>query len=148
MDKALTVPKWVVINRPKIPQMPKLYQPKLSSQAQKFGILMKKASLGIHSPCYESLRMIFRILRGLVKLLCTLPSNFCNCSRKSKNASRFPIGNSGYPLESRSRYSQSLLSRVFFSFPHIKLWCVSFLLVLFSLCSSLFPFQSSEFDSI
>ena len=44
--------------------------PKLS-QAQKFGILMKKASLGIHSPCYESLRMIFRILRGLVKLLCT-----------------------------------------------------------------------------
>ena len=38
MDKGLTVPKWVLINRPKIPQMPQ----NLSAQAQKFGISMKK----------------------------------------------------------------------------------------------------------
>ena len=45
MDKGLTVPKWVLINQPKIPQ---IYLPKLSAQAQKFGILMKK---GFRSPC-------------------------------------------------------------------------------------------------
>ena len=38
MDKGLTVSKWVLINRPKILKMPQ----KLSAQAQKFGILMKK----------------------------------------------------------------------------------------------------------
>ena len=36
MDKGLTVPKWVLINRPKIPQMPK------NLSAQKFGFSMKK----------------------------------------------------------------------------------------------------------
>jgi hypothetical protein len=41
MDKGLTVPKWVLINWPKIPQMPKTYLPKLSAQAQKLGISMK-----------------------------------------------------------------------------------------------------------
>ena len=35
MDKRLTVPKWVLINWPKIPQI-------LSVQAQKFGILKKR----------------------------------------------------------------------------------------------------------
>ena len=65
MDKGLTVPKWVLINRPKMPQnlsaqigadslaentpnAPEL--PNLSSQAQKFWISMKKALLGIRSP--------------------------------------------------------------------------------------------------
>ena len=38
MDKALTVPKWVVINWPKTPQMPQ----NLSAQSQKFWIFMKK----------------------------------------------------------------------------------------------------------
>ena len=38
-DKELTVPKWVLINQPKIP---KVYTPQLSVLAQKFGILMKK----------------------------------------------------------------------------------------------------------
>ena len=38
MDKGLTVPK----REPKIPQMPQNYLPKLSAQAQKFGISMKK----------------------------------------------------------------------------------------------------------
>ena len=38
MDKGLTVPKWVLINRPKILQMPQ----NSSTQAQKFGISMKK----------------------------------------------------------------------------------------------------------
>ena len=42
MGKGLTVPKWVLINWPKIPKM---YLPKLSAQARKFGISMKK---GLH----------------------------------------------------------------------------------------------------
>ena len=35
------------------PKCPKIYLPKLSSQAQKFGISMKKASLGVRSPLYK-----------------------------------------------------------------------------------------------
>jgi hypothetical protein len=46
MDKGLTVPKWLLINRPKTPQIPQ----NLSAQAQKFEIAMKKASLGVRSP--------------------------------------------------------------------------------------------------
>ena len=47
MDKGLTVQKWVLINRPKILQMPQ----NLSAQAQKFEIsIKKKASLGVRSP--------------------------------------------------------------------------------------------------
>ena len=42
-DKELTVPKWVLINQPKIP---KVYTPQLSVLAQKFGILMKKGFIG------------------------------------------------------------------------------------------------------
>ena len=49
MEKGLTVPKWLPIVRPKIPQIPE----NLSAQAQKFGILMKKASSGIRCPCME-----------------------------------------------------------------------------------------------
>ena len=40
MDKGLTlltVPKWVLIN------LPKIYQPKLSAQAQNFGIFTNKS---------------------------------------------------------------------------------------------------------
>ena len=36
MDKGLTVPKWVMIVWPKIPQMPQNYIPNLSAQARKF----------------------------------------------------------------------------------------------------------------
>ena len=46
MDKGLTVPKWVLIVRPKIPQMPRIYLPDLSAQAQKFWISMKKGFIG------------------------------------------------------------------------------------------------------
>ena len=48
MDKGLTVPKWVLVVRPKIPQMPQ----NLYAQAQKFGISMKKGfiALGVRSP--------------------------------------------------------------------------------------------------
>ena len=46
MDKGLTVPKWVLIVWPKIPQMPQNF----SAQAQKFGIFEKKISLGVRSP--------------------------------------------------------------------------------------------------
>ena len=45
MDKGLTVPKWVLLNRsnlPQVPKCPKMYVPKLSAQAQKYGISMKK----------------------------------------------------------------------------------------------------------
>jgi hypothetical protein len=42
MDKGLTVPKWVMINRPKMPKMPQ----NLSAQAQKFEISMKKGLIG------------------------------------------------------------------------------------------------------
>ena len=44
MDKGLTVPKWVLINPQK--KYPKICLPKLSAQAQKFGILMKKGFIG------------------------------------------------------------------------------------------------------
>ena len=47
---SLTVPKWVLIVRPKIYQMP----PNLSAQAQKFWISIKKASLGVHSQYFIS----------------------------------------------------------------------------------------------
>ena len=42
MDKGLTVPKWVLINRLKVPQMPQIHLMKLFAQAQKFVISMKK----------------------------------------------------------------------------------------------------------
>ena len=42
MEKGHTVPKWVLISWPKIPQMPKIYLSNLFAQAQKFGISMKK----------------------------------------------------------------------------------------------------------
>ena len=44
MDKGLTAPKWVLINRPKIPQKPQ----KILAQDQKFGGF--KLSLGVRSP--------------------------------------------------------------------------------------------------
>ena len=65
MDKGLTVPKWVLINPPKIPQMPQ----NLSAQAQKFGILIKKgASLGVRSPwihsCVVQLCIVYTVTLG------------------------------------------------------------------------------------
>ena len=42
--KNIFIPNWVLINCSKIPQ-------NLSAQAQKFGISIKKASLGVRSPC-------------------------------------------------------------------------------------------------
>ena len=42
MDKGLTVPKWVLIDQPEIPQLPQ----NLSAQAQKFWISMKKGFIG------------------------------------------------------------------------------------------------------
>ena len=54
MDKGLTVPKWLLIVWPKIPgKCPKICMPNLSAQAQKFGISLKKASLGVRSPCLQ-----------------------------------------------------------------------------------------------
>ena len=42
MDKGLTVPKWVLIVLPKVPQIPQ----NLSAQAQNFWISMKKGFIG------------------------------------------------------------------------------------------------------
>ena len=44
MDKGLTVPKWVLTNRPKINQKPQ----NVLAQDHKFGIF--KLSLGVRSP--------------------------------------------------------------------------------------------------
>ena len=49
-DKGPIVPKWVLINQPKIPQMPQNFRPNLSAQAKKFGIFEKKVFLGVRSP--------------------------------------------------------------------------------------------------
>jgi len=42
MDKGLTVPKWVLINWPKIPQMPQNLSVQILCPSPKFGISMKK----------------------------------------------------------------------------------------------------------
>ena len=42
MDKRLTVPKWVLTISQKYTKCLEIYLPKLSAQAQKCGILMKK----------------------------------------------------------------------------------------------------------
>jgi hypothetical protein len=57
MDKGLTVPKWVLIVWPKIPQMPQIYLPNLSAQAQNFGISMKKSFRGL----VQRLQIIFEV---------------------------------------------------------------------------------------
>ena len=46
MDKGLNVPKWMLINRPIYLKYPKIYLPKLSVEAQKFGILLIKDFIG------------------------------------------------------------------------------------------------------
>ena len=45
MDKGLTVPKWVLIVLPKIPQIPQNLSAQFA-QAQKFWISMKKSFIG------------------------------------------------------------------------------------------------------
>ena len=55
MDKGQTVPKWVLINRPKIPQLPQNLSARILCQAQKFLISIKKASLGVRSPWNNAL---------------------------------------------------------------------------------------------
>ena len=46
MDKGLTVPKWVLIFWPKIPQIPQNLFSRSVQLAQKFGILLKKGFFG------------------------------------------------------------------------------------------------------
>ena len=45
IDKGLIVSKWVLLVWLKIPQMPKIYVPNLSAEAQKFWISMEKSLL-------------------------------------------------------------------------------------------------------
>ena len=48
MDKGITVPKWVLILRPKIPGLPQKFRPIFSAQGKKFRIFeTKKTSLWI-----------------------------------------------------------------------------------------------------
>ena len=47
IDKELTIPKWVLIVRLKIPQMPQKIQPKMFSQSKKFLIVETKISLSV-----------------------------------------------------------------------------------------------------
>jgi hypothetical protein len=46
MDKGLTVPKWVLIDQQKIPQISQICLPKLSAQAHTFVISMKMGFIG------------------------------------------------------------------------------------------------------
>ena len=55
MDKELKVPKWVLVNWPKIPKI---------VQAEKFGISMKNASLGVCSLCLR--RTFFRMEKHIL----------------------------------------------------------------------------------
>ena len=51
MDKGLTVPKWVLINLPKIPQIPQNLSARIVCPSPKvWDFYEKKASLGIRSP--------------------------------------------------------------------------------------------------
>ena len=55
IDKGLTVPKWVLINRPKILQMPqKLSAQIVCSSPKVWDVEEKKASLGVRSPCSKA----------------------------------------------------------------------------------------------
>ena len=47
MDKGLTVQKWELINRPKIPQLPQKFSTQFVCLSQKFGIFEKKNSLWV-----------------------------------------------------------------------------------------------------
>ena len=54
MDKGLTVPKWVLINWPKIPQMPQNLSAQIVCPSPKvWDFDEKKASLGVRSPCLQ-----------------------------------------------------------------------------------------------
>jgi hypothetical protein len=46
MDKGLTVPKWVLMNRPKIAKMPQNLSAQNVCPSQKFGILITKDFIG------------------------------------------------------------------------------------------------------
>ena len=51
INKGPTVPKWVLINWPKIPQMPPNSSAQFVGLSPKFWDFRKKLSLGVRSPC-------------------------------------------------------------------------------------------------
>ena len=54
MDKGLTVPKWVLINRPKIPQMPQnLFAQIVCPSPKVWDFDEKKTSWGVRSLCKQ-----------------------------------------------------------------------------------------------
>ena len=63
MDKGLTVPKWVLINRRKVPQMYQNLSAQIVCPSPKVWYFYeKKASLGVRSPCSISLSLSFLLL--------------------------------------------------------------------------------------
>ena len=54
MDKGLTVPKWVLIVGPKIPQMPQKLLAQFVCPSPKVWDFRKKLCLGVRSPCSAS----------------------------------------------------------------------------------------------
>ena len=58
MEKILPVPKWMLINWPKIPQIPKNLSVCPSTKVWNFD--EKRASLGIRSPWFEPMNEILQ----------------------------------------------------------------------------------------
>jgi hypothetical protein len=57
MDKDLTVPKWVLIVRAKIPQMPHKNSDQNVCPSSKVQDFWKKLSLGVRSPCAHQIKL-------------------------------------------------------------------------------------------
>ena len=53
MNKGPTVPKWVLIVQPKIPQMPQTFLAQFVCPSPKVWDFRKKLSLGVRSPCFK-----------------------------------------------------------------------------------------------
>ena len=66
MDKGLTVRKWVLINRPKIPQMPQNLSAQIVCPTPKvWDFDKKKASLGVRCPCSVASQFFLRNISNL-----------------------------------------------------------------------------------
>ena len=113
-----------MINWPKTPQMPQ----NLSAQILCLSLKVwdfdeKRFSLGVRIPCNESLRMIFRILRELVKLLCTCLQIFAIAVGNLRTHQDFRLVIQDIPSSLGLAIRNPCFHEVFFSsFPHIKLY--------------------------
>ena len=92
MDKELTVPKWVLIFRPKIPQMPQNLSAQLvCSSPTVLDFNEKKASLGVRSPWTQAFQTA--VIWSL-KLTSNLAQNWRCCYRRGHSwSSGWPSSN-------------------------------------------------------